>query len=101
MILLKYTSYEHYRWIVVLMNWLSVEPLKVDLLFVRLLASAPWCVHRGVSAANPQEISIYFNKYIFGYNKYILAYFWLENKYMLAYLSFIEKVRDFFTEKRL
>ena len=27
-----------------------------------------------VSAANPQEISIYFNKYIFGYNKYSI--FW-------------------------
>ena len=37
-----------------------------------------------VSAANLQEISIYFNKYIFGYNKYFLAYFWVENKYMIA-----------------
>ena len=36
-----------------------------------------------VSAANSKEISIYFDKYIFGYNKYFLAYFWVENKYML------------------
>ena len=37
-----------------------------------------------VSAANSQEISIYFNKYIFGLNKYILAYFWGKYKYILA-----------------
>ena len=38
-----------------------------------------------VSAAKPQEISIFFNnKYIFGYNKYFLAYFWVENKYIPA-----------------
>ena len=37
-----------------------------------------------VSAANSQEISIYFNKYLFGRNKYFLAYFWEENKYILA-----------------
>ena len=35
-----------------------------------------------VSAANSQEISIYFNKYLFGRNKYFLAYFWEENKYI-------------------
>ena len=37
-----------------------------------------------VSAANSQEISILFNKYLFGQNKYFLAYFWVENKYILA-----------------
>ena len=37
-----------------------------------------------VSAANSQEISIYFNKYLFGRNKYFSAYFWAENKYILA-----------------
>ena len=37
-----------------------------------------------VSAANSQEISIYFNKYLSGRNKYFLAYFWEENKYILA-----------------
>ena len=37
-----------------------------------------------VSAANSHEISIYFNKYLFGQNKYFSAYFWVENKYILA-----------------
>ena len=41
-------------------------------------------VETSVSAANSQEISIYFNKYLFGRNKYFLAYFWEENKYILA-----------------
>ena len=41
-------------------------------------------VNLSVSAANSQEISIYFNKYLFGQNKYFSAYFWVENKYILA-----------------
>ena len=47
-----------------------------------------------VSAANSQEISIYFDKYFFGHNKYFLAYFWEENKYILAWVLFIEKVKE-------
>ena len=47
-----------------------------------------------VSAANSQEISILFNKYLFGQNKYFLAYFWVENKYILAKVSFVEKVME-------
>ena len=46
-----------------------------------------------VSAANSQEISILFNKYLFGQNKYFLAYFWVENKYILAKVSFVEKIK--------
>ena len=37
-------------------------------------------VHFSVSAANSQEISIYLNKYLFGQNKYFLAYFWEEGR---------------------
>ena len=45
-----------------------------------------YCMYtnNSVSAANSQEISIYFNKYLFGRNKYFSAYFWVENKYILA-----------------
>ena len=54
--------------------------------------------YSSVSAANSQEISIYFNsyfnKYLFGRNKYFLAYFWEENKYILAWVSFIGKVKE-------
>ena len=46
-----------------------------------------------VSAANSQEISFYFNKYLFGKNKYFSAYFWVENKYILAKVSFVEKIK--------
>ena len=54
-----------------------------------------WGLHKvRVSAANSQEISIYFNKYLFERNKYFLAYFWEENKYILAWESFIEKVKE-------
>ena len=47
-----------------------------------------------MSAVNSQEISIYFNKYLFGQNKYFSAYFWVENKYILAKVSFDEKVKE-------
>ena len=47
-----------------------------------------------VSAGNPQEISIYFDKYILVYNKYFLAYFWVENKYILVKVSFVEKMKE-------
>ena len=47
-----------------------------------------------MSAAKSREISIYFNKYLFGQNKYILAYFWVENKYVLAKDSFVEKIKE-------
>ena len=47
-----------------------------------------------VSAANSQEISIYFNKYLFGRNKYFSAYFWVENKYILVKVSFVEKMKE-------
>ena len=47
-----------------------------------------------VSAANSQEISIYFNKYLFGQNKYFLAYFPVENKYILALVSFVAKAME-------
>ena len=47
-----------------------------------------------MSAANSQEISILFNKYLFGQNKYFLAYFWVEIKYILVKVSFVEKVKE-------
>ena len=47
-----------------------------------------------MSAANSQEISIYFNKFLFGQNKYFSAYFWVENKYIIAKVSFVEKVKE-------
>ena len=43
-----------------------------------------------VSAANSQEISINFNKYLFGRNKYFLAYFWEENKYRVFFFLWIQ-----------
>ena len=47
-----------------------------------------------MSAAKSREISIYFNKYLFGQNKYFLAYFPVENKYILALVSFVAKAME-------
>ena len=53
---------------------LPVSPA-LALIAVAAVAYTQYSPSYRVSAANSEEISIYFNKYLFGQNKYFLAYF--------------------------
>ena len=72
---------------IVLVRGLNKAWIIMELYFYQRIFGDPFRTGKlkiSVSAANSQEISIYFNKYLLGQNKYFLAYFWVENKYILA-----------------